>query len=240
MADKKKNNHVKHRKRMKEEFSKSGFKGWQKHRVLEYLLFQTIPVKDTNDMAHNLINKCGGFTNVFYADKKEIMEVDGVGPKTAEYLSMIGEFIRYYNNVIYDKDSFVLDSNTSEQYFRDLFAGHSRESFYIICLDPQSRILNCECVFEGSFESMDVDITKIMRIAVRCEASHVVLAHNHPSGIAKPSNADIVSTQAVERALPMGGVKLLDHIIFADGKCVSMSNEKMLLNTFSGNIIKGK
>lgn len=240
MADKKKNNHIHHRKRMREEFSQNGFKGWQKHRVLEYLMFQAIPVKDTNDMAHELIEKCGGFTNVFYADKNEIMEVDGVGPKTAEYLSMLGEFVRYYNNVIYDKDSFVLDSNTSEQYFRDLFAGHNRECFFIICLDPQSRILNCERVFEGSFESMDVDIAKIMRIAVRCDASHVVLAHNHPSGIAKPSNADIVSTQAVERALLMGGVKLLDHIIVADGKCVSMSNENLLLGKPSTKIIKGK
>ena len=239
MAEKK-NNHLHHRQRMRQEFGKKGFDGWPKHRVLEYLMFQTIPVADTNDMAHDLIRKCGGFINVFYADKKEIMEVDGVGTKTAEYLSMLGEFVKYYNNVIYDKDSFVLDSNTSEQYFRNLFAEHSRECFFIICLDPQGHILNSERIFEGSFESMDVDISRIMRIAVKCNAASVVLAHNHPSGIAKASQADIVSTQAVERALLMGGISLLDHIIFADGKCVSMRNEKLLLGASSGGFTKGK
>ncbi|MGN0106568.1 MAG: RadC family protein [Hominilimicola sp.] len=239
MADKK-NNHLHHRQRMREEFAQTGFKGWPKHKVLEYLMYYTIPVADTNDMAHDLIRKSGGFTNVFHASKEELKDVDGVGEKTAGYLRMLGEFVKYYNNVIYDKDTFVLDSNTSEQYFRDLFAGHSRECFFIICLDPQNHILNSERISEGSFESMDIDVSRIMRIAVKCNAASVVMAHNHPSGIAKASQADIVSTQAVERALLMGGISLLDHIIFADGKCVSMRNEKLLLGALSGGIIKEK
>ncbi len=234
------NIHLHHRKRMREEFSRTGFKGWQKHRVLEYLMFHTIPVADTNKLAHNLINEFGGFENVFSADKNELTEIDGVGPKTAEYLCMLGEFVRYFNEVKYNKESYVLDTETSGEYFRDLFADESRECFYVICLDPQSHILNRRRISEGSFESMDIDVSRIMRIAVKCNAASVVLAHNHPSGIAKASQADIVSTQAVERALLMGGISLLDHIIFADGKCVSMRNEKLLLGASSGGAVKGK
>lgn len=221
----KKNNHAGHRARMRETFKKNGFDGWQMHQVLEYLLFEVIPRADTNDMAHELINNCGGFSNVFHASQKQLKGVDGVGDKTAEYIHMLGEFVKYYNTVKYNRKSFVLDSETCENYMLDLFEGKSRECFFMICLDPQYHILNSEQVFEGSFESMDVDIAKIIRIAIKSEAKYVVFAHNHPSGIALASNADIVSTKAVERALYLSGVTLLDHIIVADGKCLSMRAE---------------
>lgn len=75
------NNHKGHRKRMREDFEKGGFKTWQKHKVLEYLLYNVIPVADTNDIAHNLIKECGGFVNVFHTSKKRLMSIDGVGEK---------------------------------------------------------------------------------------------------------------------------------------------------------------
>lgn len=68
------NNHKGHRKRMREDFEKGGFKTWQKHKVLEYLLYNVIPVADTNDIAHNLIKECGGFVNVFHTSKKTSYE----------------------------------------------------------------------------------------------------------------------------------------------------------------------
>ena len=67
------NNHKGHRKRMREDFEKGGFKTWQKHKVLEYLLYNVIPVADTNDIAHNLIKECGGFVNVFHTSKKRLI-----------------------------------------------------------------------------------------------------------------------------------------------------------------------
>ena len=87
------NNHKGHRKRMREDFEKGGFKTWQKHKVLEYLLYNVIPVADTNDIAHNLIKECGGFVNVFHTSKKRLMSIDGVGEKTADYICSLGEFI---------------------------------------------------------------------------------------------------------------------------------------------------
>lgn len=216
------NNHKGHRKRMREDFSKTGFDTWQKHKVLEYLLYYTIPVADTNDTAHDLIRKCGSFEKVFKTQKKRLMEVNGVGEKTADYLMMLGEFVKFYNKVRYDTDTFTLNSDNSEGYLLNLFDGKQRECFFMICLDSQNHILHQEMIFEGSFESMEVDISKIIRTAVKNEASYVVFAHNHPSGIAIPSNADIVSTQAIERTLHMSGIKLLDHIIVANGKCTSM------------------
>ena len=216
------NNHKGHRKRMREDFEKGGFKTWQKHKVLEYLLYNVIPVADTNDIAHNLIKECGGFVNVFHTSKKRLMSIDGVGEKTADYICSLGEFIQYYNTEKYNTDVFVLNSETSENYLCNLFDGKNRECCYMICLDPKNRIINQEMLFEGSFESVELDVAKVLRSAVKSDASQVVFTHNHPSGILKPSNADLVTTQALEHTLFFAGIKMLDHIIVADGKCMSI------------------
>lgn len=224
MAEKK-NLHAGHRKRMRKDFELEGFKNWHEHKVLEYLLHRVIRRADTNETAHSLIDGCGGFAEVFRASKEKLTDIMGVGEETAEYIHMLGEFVKYYNGVRYDVNRLTLDDESCEGYMLNLFDGLERENFYMICLDSKHRILYKRLVFEGSFASMEIDITQIVRIAVKCDASFVVLAHNHPSGIAKASNADIVSTKAVERALTMAGIRLLDHIIVADGKCVSIRNE---------------
>lgn len=216
------NNHKGHRKRMREDFEKGGFKTWQKHKVLEYLLYNVIPVADTNDIAHNLIKECGGFVNVFHTSKKRLMSIDGVGEKTADYICSLGEFIQYYNTEKYNTDVFVLNSETSENYLCNLFDGKNRECCYMICLDLKNRIINQEMLFEGSFESVELDVAKVLRSVVKSDASQVVFTHNHPSGILKPSNADLVTTQALEHTLFFAGIKMLDHIIVADGKCMSI------------------
>lgn len=225
MAEKKRNVHAGHRKRMRADFELDGFKNWHEHKVLEYLLHRVIRRADTNETAHNLIGGCGGFAEVFRASKEKLTDIIGVGEETAEYIHMLGEFVKYYNGVRYDVNRITLDETTCSDYLLNLFDGLERENFYMICLDAQNRIIYKRRIFEGSFDSMDIDITQIVRLAVKCDASFVVLAHNHPSGIAKASNADIVSTQAVERALVMAGIRLLDHIIVADGKCVSIKTE---------------
>ena len=225
MTEKKKNVHEDHRKRMREDFGRDGFNNWHDHKVLEYLLYRVIPRADTNEMAHDLINECGGFAEVFRAPKEQLTDIIGVGEKAASYIQELGEFLNYYNGVRYDVNRLVLDSDSCEKYLLNLFDGVERENFYIICLDAQSRILYKRRMFEGSFESMDIDITQLVRVAVKCDASYVVLSHNHPSGIAHASNADITATQTIERALGLAGIRLLDHIIVAGGKCVSVRDE---------------
>lgn len=217
------NSHENHRQRMREDFKNTGFENWHEHKVLEYLLFRARPRVDTNELAHKLIDACGSFADVFRAPKEMLTGVPGIGKETAEYVREMGEFVRYYNGKRFDADRLVLGSENCKNYLLNLFDGKEREYFYMICLDARSRILYRDLIFEGSFESMDLDISKIIRLAVKCDASYVVLAHNHPSGIAKPSAADITSTQTVERVLQMCGIKLLDHIIVAGGKCAGMS-----------------
>lgn len=220
--------HKNHRKRMREDFRKTGFKPWQPHIVLEFLLYYAIPRRNTNDIAHELINKCGGFMNVFSASREQLMSVDHVGEAAADYIMMLGEFMEYCNEMRIKNKEFVLDSRTCEEYFINLFDGKKQEYFYMICLDAKNRIIHQDMLFEGSIESTEIDAGKIVRIAVNSKAACVVFAHNHPSGVAKPSYADVEATQIIEKKLRVVDIGLLDHIIVADKKCVSMRSMNCL------------
>ncbi len=232
----KKNVHEGHRKRMKEDFKLTGFEGWQDHKVLEYILHTCLPRIDTNEMAHELIDECGGFANVFRMKKEKLMNVYGVGEKVAEYLHMLGEFVHYYNGKRYDPNRLVLDSENCKEYMLDLFDGKEREYFYEICLDSQNRIIAKAMMSEGGFDSLDINLEKMIRFAMQADASRVVLAHNHPSGVLKASNADIVTTQTIYRAFQVCGLVLLDHIIVAGGDCISLRSEGQIAPKNIGKI----
>lgn len=221
----KKNVHEGHRARMREDFRVRGFSGWQDHQVLEYLLQWCKPRVDTNETAHDLINACGGFANVFKADKKQLTGVYKVGENTAEYIHMLGEFLHYYNSVRFNTNRYVLDIDSVMEYMLDLFDGAEREYCYMICLNKRREVLHCTNICEGGFDSMDIDVSKIIHMAVKSDASYIVLAHNHPSGIAKPSDSDIVTTRTISNVLSPAGIKVWDHIIVAGGKCVSIRSE---------------
>ncbi len=226
MADR--NVHKNHRQRMRREFYQTGFKSWHEHIVLEYILYPSIPRRDTNEIAHRLINRCGSFVNVFTSSKELLMSVDGVGEGTADYLCMLGELIKYHTDKKYNNKRLELNSGECEKYLMNLFSDKKQENFYLICLDGGNRILHQEMLFEGGLEATEIDSGRILRIAVRSGAASVVFAHNHPSGVAKPSYTDIETTLKLEAKLRVVGIGLLDHIIVTDLGCASMRDMKYL------------
>ncbi len=225
------NIHEHHRERMRKDFSHGGFANWHEHKALEYMLQYVIPRVDTNGLAHELINKCGGFAEVFRAPKEVLMSIKGVGEKTASFLSMLGEFVKYYNGVRFEAHRRELDDETCRDYLLNLFDGKRREYLCIICLDENKRIIYHELLFEGSFERMDVDLMKLIRVAVQYDTPYIILSHNHPSGIAKPSRLDITTTTYIQGIFSYIGVEILDHIIVARGECYSMRDNHDLIQT---------
>lgn len=219
---KKENLHSGHRARMRKDFNIKGFKNWHEHNVLEYMLQWCKPRVDTNETAHLLLNECGGFANVFKADKEQLTAIDGVGDNTAEYIHMLGEFVHYYNGVRFEANRRVLDGEGCFEYLLDLFDGKEREYCYMLCLNKRGELIHRDAISEGGFDGMSVDLSHIVRVAIRNDASDIILAHNHPSGVAKPSDADITTTRTIKSLLASIGINLLDHIVVADGKCVSM------------------
>ena len=214
--------HDGHRKRMKERFRQEGLDHFEEHEVLELLLYYCIPVKDTNPLAHELLNRFGSLSQVLEAPAEELEKVPGVGEHVSTLLNLTTALGRYYlvNRAMTGKVAATTEQ--CGEYLLPFFFGRSTETVYLLCLDAKCKILCCREVSEGSVNAAGVSIRKIVEVALTANATSVVLAHNHPSGIAVPSAEDIQTTMQAAKALSMVDVILADHIIVADGDYVSL------------------
>ncbi|MCC8169234.1 MAG: hypothetical protein LIO59_02495 [Oscillospiraceae bacterium] len=214
MADKK-YPHAGHRQRLRDKFSESGFLDWNEEEVLEYMLFYAIPRSDTYDLARRLIRECRTIKGVLEAPSNILEDVEGVGKNTATYIKSLNDFIGYLNGIKSNGKVYLTRSNM-ENYFRETFSRHRRECFYMVCLDARGAIIRKELISEGAFDATEVDVGRVVRIAVCAEAAGVILAHNHPGGSLEPSGVDLTITQVLRNSLKLVGVLLYDHFIVTD------------------------
>lgn len=217
--------HEGHRQRLKNRFLQEGLEHFSEHEVLELMLFHCIPRQDTNPIAHALIEHFDSFYRVLEATPEELKKVPGISTATATYLSMQLPLLRYYQASRDAQENIPL--TTIEACGKKLtayFEGLTVETVYLLCLDAKCKMLCCKKVGEGSVNSAAVPVRKIVEMALGYNASSVVLAHNHPSGVAVPSREDIFTTRRVAAALDAVEVVLADHIIVADGEFVSMAD----------------
>lgn len=214
--------HKGHRQRLKERFCQEGLDGFNEVNALELLLFYCVPRSDTNPLAHRLIEHFGSFSAVLDASIEELEAVEGVGHNISTFLSFIPQVERYYND---NKNKNVKALTSTAQcvdYLRPKFINRKNEMVYMICLDAKCKVLACKKLGEGSVNSAGVPIRRIVDAALKVNASAVILAHNHPGGLAMPSNDDRIVTERVAQALAGVDIILSDHLVFADGDCVSM------------------
>lgn len=236
------NEHKGHRGRMKERYDKTHLAGFAEHEIVEMLLFYAIRQGNTNGIAHDLLKKFGTIKNILHTPAERLMQVKGVGAESARLLTMLGEV---YDMLDKEPEPVTLTSDNAHKFFTRLFRKESKEVFYIVCLDPRDRILTCRKLSEGQFDSVSMDVSEVVKTALDFNSSQVVFAHNHPSGIAVASDADIVVTKSMETVLNTFGIKMRDHIIVAGDKCVSVmaqykrrrdkSLEKDLKRAFDNN-----
>ena len=214
--------HKGHRERIKTRFLEEGLDNFTDIQVLELLLFYAIPRRDTNPIAHALLNRFGSLSQVLEAPVEELKKVEGIGQEAAVFLQLITAAGRYY---LVDKNmqSKVLKTvDQCGQYLLPFFFGRQVETVFLLCLDAKCKVLCCREIGEGSVNSAGISIRKIVETALGANATAVVLAHNHPSGIAIPSGEDIQTTYRIAEALRAVEVHLVDHIVVADGDYVSM------------------
>lgn len=214
--------HEDHRKRLKKQFRDGGLDNFSEFQILELLLFYAIPRKDTNPIAHRLIDRFGSLSQVLEAPVEELEKVDGIGPNAALLLGLITEVARAYMKDRTENHKILRSINECGDYLKSFFIGRRVEMVYLLCLDAKCKVLGCREVGEGSVNSANVPIRRIVEIALGYNASSVVLAHNHPSGLALPSQEDIATTRRVAAALSMVDIQLVDHIIVADDDYVSL------------------
>jgi DNA repair protein RadC len=205
--------HEGHRQRLKNRFLQEGLENFEKHNVLEILLFYAIPQRDTNDIAHELLNTFGSLKGVFEADYTELLNVKGVKENTATLIKLIPEIAREY---MFEEISEERVFDTAEKigkYFVRKYIGEVNEVVYLMLLDNGFKLLDVCRIHEGSVNSANISPRKIMNQIIKYNASMAVVAHNHPNGVALPSMEDINTTYSLRRTLDSCEVDMVEHIL---------------------------
>lgn len=219
--------HGGHRDRMRERFLRGGLEHFAPHEVLELLLFYAIPRRNVNPLAHKLVRHFGSVAAVLEASPEQLQQVEGIGQSTATYISLILSATRYAQREQQQTERSVLGNyRYAMDYCLHLFAGKTDEVLYVICLDAQGRVLRAAEAVRGTIDEVPIYPRTVMQIALDNRAYSILLAHNHPSGVREPSQADLDTTDDLRTAMAPFGIRLQDHIIYADGECLSMEQWK--------------
>lgn len=220
--------HEGHRNRLRDKFLHGGIDGFEDHEVLELLLFYAIPRKNTNNIAHKLLQKFGSLDAVFDSPINLLKTVEGVGESAAIFIKIISNITRLYVERKYVNCKNVLSVQEMNDKLMMKFIGRQEETVAIMLLDAKGKILYEGIVNKGTVNTVDIYMRKIIELIVLYSASAIILAHNHPSGVAVPSRDDIETTTSINNILKSMKVHLIDHIVVADGDYVSMKDCGML------------
>ncbi len=208
-----------HRQRLKNRFLNYGLESFEPHNVIELMLFYTIPRKDTNGLAHDLIDRFGSFNAVLEADYESLMEVKGITAHSASLIKLFLETIKYYERGEKPVARTFYNTNEIGHYLAGVFTGFVNEQLYIMYLDNKNRVIYCANSFGGPSSSTAYTLTNsIVDDATARHASGIVLAHNHPKGTYIPSTDDIRFTNIIHGAVHEAGMNFIEHYIIADGK----------------------
>lgn len=215
--------HEGHRQRVRQRYLDEGLDGFKEHEALEMLLFYCLARKDTNDLAHRLLDEFGSLSAVMCATPAQLSAVSGIGESAAMFISFINDFNRFVQMRKVEEECKALKTlDECGAYLYPKFLGRRNEVVYMLCLDSKCKVLSCKMLGEGSVNSAAVPIRRIVEHALNMNASIVVLAHNHPSGVALPSSDDIQTTRVLANALQAVDVFLADHIIYSDDEFISL------------------
>ena len=217
--------HDGHRERLKARFRAEGLENFDDLHVLELLLFYAQPRRDTNPAAHALLDRFGSLRAVLDARPEELAAVPGVGENAAMLLQLFPQVTRRYLRDSGDTGDILYTTEQCARYLVPYFIGAHEEKVYLLCLDAKCKVLDCRQLQEGSVNAASVSVRKVADAAIRANAASVVLAHNHTSGVALPSQEDRETTAIVRDALAGIGIRLADHIVIAGEDYVSLADD---------------
>jgi len=220
--------HDGHREKMRRRFLAGGLDVFADHEALELLLYYAIPRRDVNPIAHALMERYGALSAVLSAPVEDLKQVEGIGESAAILLKLATALESKARLSEAGRERAMTSSDLAGQYLLERFADETTEVIYQLCLDRKGKLLTCKRLGEGGVSSATLDVRRVVENAILTQASAVILAHNHPSGIALPSGDDYAATERAKAALAAIGVVLTDHIIVADGDFVSMADSGYL------------
>lgn len=175
------------------------------------------------DLARHLLLAFGGLRALLEADQPTFVGHPGLGPAKFALLQAVLEMARRHLAERLRRDSALESPQAVRDYLKALLRHEPHEVFGCLFLDAKHRVLAFEALFQGSIDSASVYPRQVVKRALAHNAAALILTHNHPSGVAEPSQADRLLTQRLKEALALVDVRVLDHFIVGDGDPLSMA-----------------
>ncbi|WP_159566837.1 RadC family protein [Budvicia diplopodorum] len=191
--------------------------------LLAIFLRTGLPGLHVSEMAAQLLVEFGSLYALISADYTHFCEQPGLGLSKYTQLQAAVELSRRFLGHQIAKESSIRNPKKTQEYLQGLLSQRDREVFIVMFLDNQNRVLYHKEMFTGTFNCVEVHPREIVREALKSNAASVILAHNHPSGVAEPSQADRSVTDQVLKACSVLDIKVLDHIVIGCGECVSFA-----------------
>ncbi len=218
-----------HRERLRERFEKNRFEGFHEYEVLEFLLTFIFRQGDVKPLAKELIKAFGSFAQVLDAQVAELEEVKGMGKASALNLAIYREAFAWYHksNLVTNKEQITKMSALVEMLRANI--GHKEnEVLYAVFLNAKNEVLVTKELGEGTLTQASAFPRRIVEEALKVKATSMILAHNHPGGVAEPSESDLSITEEIKKAIGLVDITLQDHIILVNNEYFSFNRNNLL------------
>lgn len=219
-----------HRSRLRERFLRTGLQGFAEHEILELVLTLAIPRRDVKPQAKDLLEKFGSVRGVLDASPEALKTIEGIGDSATSVLRIIRAVAELYVEQGIESSTSGLVMSDLAKFWQMRIGALLSEVFEVAYLDSANRVLpnGIERLAEGTIDRAAVYSRRVMEAAVRRQSAGLVFAHNHPNGIAKPSEQDKLLTRALVLAAQTLEIKVLDHLIVTKTNVFSFRKEGLL------------
>ena len=229
------NIHKGHREKVKQRYYEAGIQGMAPHNILEFLLFFGIPYKDTNPIAHELIERFGSLSGVLEAKHSDLLQVKDMTDNAACLITLLLPVFRIYTEDVAQKELKFENTDEVAKYLRNKYIDcKNRERVYVLAFDGSGYLINYRLISEGDVRSSNINLRELASFLLETSAVSAVISHNHPHGVASPSCEDINVTKMLAELFALLSINLHDHIIIGDDTYFSMRNSPRFAHIFYG------
>ncbi len=196
--------------------------------LLAIFLRTGVPGKSAVDISRELIKRFGDLRGVLNANQSQICRTQGLGPVKFSYMQAALELGRRFLGQKIQRQDVMTNPESVNDFLSFHLRDRGQEIFAVLFLDNRHQVIKYKEMFQGTLGSASVHPREIIKQVLHYNAAAIIIAHNHPSGVAEPSQSDADITVKIQKALQLIDVRLLDHIIVGDGEFVSLSNRGII------------
>ncbi len=214
--------------RPREKLLESGPQALSEAELLAILIRTGTRGRSAIDVARGLLTEFGSLRSLLTADRERVCAAPGLGPARYAALQAALELTRRHYQQLMLTGSALANPRATKEFMRMRLRDLPHEVFCCVYLDNRNRVIAFDELFRGTIDGASVHPREVVKEALARNAAAVILAHNHPSGVAEPSQADELITRRLKQALALVDIRVLDHLIIGDGVCESFAERGLL------------